>query len=370
MQRNKLFIFTSICLCLIGLLLESCNSGNASTEFNSVLTNTVSEPVEEVYKTIQIHSLQEQTNFSIKLQATGILRAQESSIIRAKVAGKIKTSQAFDGHYIEKGNPIIMLEDERLQLQLQKLQLDLNEAILKKNELLIQSNGEMGVDTSVSPLILNAIHIKSGYEKALQAIKQIQYEIEQTKVYAPFNGIIADVESKQHDLVVANDPICRFFNPHTFEAEFLLLEEEALKIKMGQAVKIVPIAIPDLKLHAEVIRINPVVNNQGLVKLHAKIKGHKKAQLFEGMNLRIFIENMVYNQLVVPKQALVLRSGKEVIFTYNQQDSLAKWNYVKVGHENDHQLAIEKGLNLGDLVIVEGNNNLAHDAKVILGTVH
>lgn len=80
------------------------------------------------------------------------------------------------------------------------------------------------------------------------------------------------------------------------------------------------------------------------------------------MNARIIIEKTLLNQLVVPKSAVVERSGRKVVFTY--ENGLAKWNYVSIAHENETSVVIAEGLKVGALVIIEGNLNLGHDAKV------
>jgi membrane fusion protein, multidrug efflux system len=73
--------------------------------------------------------------------------------------------------------------------------------------------------------------------------------------------------------------------------------------------------------------------------------------------------------LVVPKEAVVERSGRKVVFCYEAESDtlgLAKWHYVTVLHENQQQLAIGEGLKAGEKVIVEGNMNLGHDARIRL----
>jgi hypothetical protein len=51
-----------------------------------------------------------------------------------------------------------------------------------------------------------------------------------------------------------------------------------------------------------------------------------------------------------------------VVFAY--ENGLAKWNYVSITHENETSVVISEGLKAGALVIIEGNLNLGHDAKV------
>ena len=59
---------------------------------------------------------------------------------------------------------------------------------------------------------------------------------------------------------------------------------------------------------------------------------------------------------------IVIRQGKDVIFV--REDSLAIWKYVTVEFESSTSLSIKEGLEPGDLVIVSGNVNLAHETIV------
>jgi len=317
-------------------------------------------------KEIRVFSVPKLNTFHIPLQTNGTIVAKETSLIKSKTFGEIKELPIDEGSFVKANQHIISVEDNPFQLKLQQLENDLQEAILKKNELLIKFDGEVGVDSSVSPIILNTINIKSGYHRILQSIKQAKYEISQTQIKTPFNGIISDLKVKQYQIINVGEDICNLINPYSFEVAFFLMESEALKVKIGQHVKVIPTAIQDMNLKAKISRVNPVVNEQGLIKFYAKLLGKERLKLFEGMNVRVFLENQIPNQLVIPKEALVLRSGKEVIFTYDEEENRAKWNYVKIAFENDQDIAISEGLKVGDQVIIEGNNNLAHDAEVAL----
>jgi len=80
------------------------------------------------------------------------------------------------------------------------------------------------------------------------------------------------------------------------------------------------------------------------------------------MNVKVLVGNSVPAQLVVPKEAVVIRQGKQVVFTY--EDGHAKWHYVKTGYENSREYTIEEGLEEGAQVIITNNLNLGHDAEV------
>jgi len=358
---RKLILYLSLCI----FIFASCEFLNPESE---KIPSEDFQIRKNPPKEIRIFSIPKLSTFNIQVQTNGIIVAKETSLIKAKTFGKITTLPIDEGSFVKANQHIISVEDSPFQLQLQQLQTDLQEAIFKKNELLIQFDGEVGVDSSVSPIVLNTINIKSGYNRIRQSIKQAKYEISQTQIKAPFNGIISDLKVKQHQVINVGEDICNLINPYSFEVAFLLMESEALKVKIGQYVNVIPTAIQEMKLRAKISRINPVVNEQGLIKFYAKIIGKERLKLFEGMNVRVFLENHIPNQLAIPKEALVLRSGKEVIFTYDEEENRAKWNYVKIAYENDQDIAISDGLKVGDKVIIEGNNNLAHDAEVSLIT--
>ena len=108
----------------------------------------------------------------------------------------------------------------------------------------------------------------------------------------------------------------------------------------------------------------PMVDANGMVRVRAQVGAGSK--LYDGMNVRVSVKRSVPDQMVVPRTAIVLRSGKQVLFTV--QDSVAMWNYVTTGLENMTEYTLvnweESGLQEGMTVITSGNINLAHESPV------
>lgn len=84
--------------------------------------------------------------------------------------------------------------------------------------------------------------------------------------------------------------------------------------------------------------------------------------LFPGMNCTATIKLPFEKTLVVPKESVVMRSGKAVVFTL--EDGKAKWNYVTTGRDNGKEVEIKEGLQPNQKVITTNNLQLAHDALV------
>ncbi|MEM6522263.1 MAG: hypothetical protein AAF693_00650 [Bacteroidota bacterium] len=80
------------------------------------------------------------------------------------------------------------------------------------------------------------------------------------------------------------------------------------------------------------------------------------------MNVQIKFALTQNKTLAIPKEALVIRSGREVVFVH--EDGQAKWHYITSGVTNGEEVEVLQGLEEGMQVITENNLQLAHDAKI------
>lgn len=345
-------------LLLLATLFTSCRP-QAVAEMPAEANNPLAQapPIE-----VKIAPVQKKA-FPLRLITTGTLQAYQQIPITIETAGQVAEMQLQEGAFVQKGALLLRLEDREHQLKLEQSYLTLDEADVNKKDLLLSNGGQAEIDTSVSPDKLKLILTLSGYDRAKHAIQLATLELAKTKVFAPFSGVIADVKVKPYQRLNAGEELCTLIDPASFEVSFKLLETEALQVKLGQALLIQPIALPEVRLKAAVNAINPIVDEQGLVGLRARLSS-TSTRLFEGLNVKVILEKRVPNQLIIPKTAVVLRSNKAVVFSYEQAAGLAKWHYVTIGHENDESVTIMEGLAGHETIIYSGNLNLDHDALV------
>jgi len=82
------------------------------------------------------------------------------------------------------------------------------------------------------------------------------------------------------------------------------------------------------------------------------------------MNVTVSLETKAPSAVLLPKTAVVIRSGRTLVFTYDEASERAKWQYVTVGYENDEMVAVTEGVEAGQQVIVAGGLTLDHDSTV------
>ena len=217
-------------------------------------------------------------------------------------------------------------------------------------------------DTSKIPAdIMKLARVKSGYDQSLSQYELAAYEEEHATLVAPFDGVVANLFSKPFNEASTSESFCSIIGTQGMEVDFTVLESELPLIKSGDKVIVTPYSDAASKQEGRITQINPLVDDKGMVKVKASVNG--RGRLFSGMNVRVNVHRSLDSQLVIPKSAVVLRSGKQVVFTL--KDGKAQWNYVQTGLENAESYSMaDDALKEGDTVIVTGNVNLAHEAPV------
>ena len=152
-----------------------------------------------------------------------------------------------------------------------------------------------------------------------------------------------------------------------FDVEFSILEAEIEEVALGQHVKIIPFVNDKKTFYGDVTEINPLIDDHGQVKIRARVR-NADSYLIEGMNVKIVLEREIKNSFVVPKDAVVLRDGFQVVFCY--RDGKAVWTYVDVVMSNIDSHVItgcekkQTSISENDVVITSNNLNLADGTDV------
>ena len=354
-MRRHLFLLLS------GIFLWGCQEPAAPTEeqINAEVGNTAPPPIE-----VAVTDSRRQT-FALTRTLSGKLEAARQMRVFSELAGTIDSLPVREGSYVPAGALIAGLNQEALRLERAEANLALDRAKVEKMDGIIANGGDPDVDTSISAERLDMILTLSGYREAQQRLARIDYRLDKSRITAPYGGLIADLQVRRYEQIGPGTELCRLIDPGSFEAVFLLLEREALQLRAGQSVTVRPLSPEQPGIRARITTINPTVSEEGLVKVRAALSTHQQ-QLFEGMNVQVTIEQRIPNQIVVPAEAVVMRSGRPVVFVYHEAEQRAKWNYVTIAHRNETHVALSEGIDPGVPVIVEGNLTLSHDARVTI----
>jgi len=344
-------------LCLTFILALAACSGEKNEKPEGAVETILPEETNEV-TVVPLKRI----DFSHELISNGKLTARRFAELRFESAEPIAAIHVKNGDRVTKGQQLAELATFRIQNKLQQAQNTLEQSRLEYQDVLI-GQGYAPEDSAKAPADIRRLAgIKSGYTQAQAQYNLAKHEEERAVLRAPYDGIVANLFAKQFNTASTSDAFCVIIDPTSLEVSFTVLESELPLIRMGDKVEVTPFALSDTKTVGQIIEINPLVSAEGMVQVKAAVSNNGK--LFEGMNARVSIQRSLGEQLVIPKEALVLRSGKQVVFTLVEGKSY--WNYVTTGLENAGFFTVTEGLKEGDVVITSGNINLAHESPVKL----
>lgn len=340
-------------LLVLGMLV-ACTEKVENTEKEGVETVLPSQVNE-----VTVMKL-EKKDFNHELVSNGKLVAKEYADLYFRSAEVVGQVYVKNGTRVRKGQKLAELNLFKLNNNLKQTQNALAQASLEMQDVLIGQGYAPDKPEVVPADVMELAKVKSGYEQAKAQYELAQHEVEQATVVAPFDGVVANLFDKAHSLANTGEPFCRVISTANMEVDFTVLESELPLIGVGDKVEVTPYASAVGARTGCISEINPLVDENGMVRVKARVDGSEK--LFDGMNVRISVKRSLGQQLVVPKTAVVLRSGKQVVFTH--QNGVALWNYVQTALENMTEYTLVEGLTEGAEVIVSGNVNLAHEAPV------
>lgn len=344
-------LFTSL------LLLESCSSSSAN-----VIPEETGESAPAKKEVVEVKAVQVQKGvFYDELVSNGKLYAKNKADLYFRVSRPIAKINFKNGDMVQKGDTIAVLENDELIQELNQAAINFDRAQLDYEDFLLGKGFVTGDSATIPEKIVKNAKIRSGLRQAETSLAMARLNYRQSVIVAPMKGIVANLFVKEMNMPLGNQPFCSVIDNQYFHVEFPVLESELGKIGKGQSVVVSPYFNSDAEYKGIVDIINPAINDNGMIVVFGLVKNNDMS-LKQGMNVTVKLQQAMQNQLFVPKQAVTIRSDKDVVFTV--EDSSAQWNYVKIADENARFYTIKDGVEEGDWVIVEGNTHLANNTPV------
>ena len=341
----------------LSALLSSCSSGDGSDK-NETASNEATVTETDKIAEVTVMELQP-TVFNHEIVSNGRVSAREKVDVNFQTPGLISAIHVRNGQRIAKGQRIASLDTYKLDNQIEKEQGAVASATLEMQDVLIGQGYDPAHPEKVPDDVMKLARLRSGLQQAELTLAATEKELDNTTLVAPVSGVVANLSAKPHNMSSASEPLCRIINDSGMEVEFSVLESELPMVRPGDKVAVTPFSTTDSRT-GHVTEINPMVDDNGMVKVWAAVDGG--GGLIDGMNGRVSVKRAVDKALVVPKSAVVLRSGRQVVFTLDGDKAM--WNYVTTGLENLNEYTVTDGLTPGMTVITSGNVNLAHEAPV------
>jgi len=324
----------------------------------------------------------------LHIHADGVCRAKRRVEAALRQSGYLARLNVDEGAFVRKGQTVAVLENNAQKIALSRARTALIKALtvfgvdypnpdsaIAVLERAMLAEAAKPFDSRQLRELLSGSRqqqvrlAQSGAADAWDNYQSALLDYRQTFYKAPFSGYVADIKYKQGQWLPTASALCTLVDISAIRIETEILENESAHIKKGAAAQVTFSALPGKSYSARVAEVNPLIDPAKHTMRVTLVLKNKDGRIKPGMYARIVLDSgSLKNRLLVPRQALVIRDNRELVFVV--RDSLAQWCYVKTGARNDKLIEIvssEFNLKPGEPVVVDGQFSLAHNAKVRYG---
>ena len=296
----------------------------------------------------------------VELQAN--LKSRKNVVILSEFQGALKNLFVREGQLVKKGELLAEINDSGLKEQLDQMLIQAN--YTKDNFDRVKRLWEKNIGSE-----MQFLKAKSDFETNNKMVEQIRDQLSKTKIYAPFDGEIDEIISNLGSNLVPGSPILRVVNLDIIYAEAQVPEKYVSSIELGTEA-LVSIPLLNKEVTSKIVQSGNFINpNNRTFRVEAPVE-NKDKRIKQNLNARIKIKNYSnIKALVVPLR--VIRedaSGRPFIYKLTETDKkdilLTVKIFVETGANNDEEIEITKGLSIGDIIVLEGANNVEDNQRV------
>ncbi len=322
------------------------------------------------------------------VEYAGSVEALESVTIVPKVTGIIERIEVDLGDRVEKGDPLVTIDDREFvqRLKQAKANLQLAEAQLERGRILwdlAKSDHARTTDLVEEGLAADqALETVAATEKTARAdvdlaqaevarmratVDEAQLDIESTRIVSPLDG---SVETRRVDpgaLASPSTPLLILVRTSPVKVVVHVPESDVLLAEKGR-VATVSVAEGAVEYVGEVGRVAPTLDVSTRTTVVEVTVPNLDGRFRPGMSADVtIVAREAADALVIPEEALI--PGDEGLQTFVVKDGVAHKVPIKVGIQHGGMAQVVEGLEQNDLVIVQGQFLVRDGAEVAYETV-
>jgi HlyD family secretion protein len=200
-------------------------------------------------------------------------------------------------------------------------------------------------------------------EQAAASVEAARVNQAESIIRAPFNGVVSQRHVSAGATVGTNSPIVTLVSKET---EIILQVEEARigQVERNQPAQITVAAYPGEIFPGTVASISPTADARSRTFAVRVYPNDPEGRLRDGMFAQVGLQTPARQALLVPVQAIVNRSGRNIVFVVGP-DSRVQAREVTVGINDGRQVEVLSGLQVGEEVAISALDVLSDGTPVV-----
>ena len=303
---------------------------------------------------VRVKTLQTET-FHHFIEQPGTVSSKENVLVSAEMGGLVTSISAKEGDWVEAGTSIIQLDSEIMQNNVNELEfaLALAKTTFERQESLWAQ--KIGSE-------LQYLQIKNQFQSLENKFAAAQAQLEKLNISAPIDGTLEAIFVNTGELAAPGRPAFRIVNAENVMVEADVAERYSNILKKNTPVNIKFNSLGTSR-RAKLNFIGQVINPANRTfKVNIELtnkNGELKPNSVASLEIRDFSSDVA---LVVPSQIVKKDMRGDYLFVASK--GIAKKTYITLGLSQTDKSMILEGLNPGDMIIVEGYNEVVGGSKL------
>ena len=335
------------------------------------------KPVPTSYATMTITK----SDITLPLKYSASLKGTADVTIKPQVSGQLMEVCITEGQQVKKGDVLFRIDSRDAQLELESAEANLLAAQAQESsaKLEYESNKHLYEKGIVSKYMLdNAINTYKQNKAAVAQAKAIadraRVNLGYCTITSPVTGLIGSVPVFAGDQVNTSTYLTMVSGNAKMYAEFSVNEsilEERATSNENISIETFPDVSFLFKSGSEYPHKGRITSMTGMVDratgaLTCKATfPNPEGTLYSGIQGTVVIPIAVSNVMVVPQNAIVRLQDKSLVYKVGPDSCAYSAIVTTVGFSNDRNLVITSGLEVGDVIVTEGANNVYEGQRVL-----
>lgn len=285
----------------------------------------------------------------------GYLEEGQSAEMAFKYGGSLQQLPVKEGDPVKKGQTLARVSSPQMESTQRSAQATLDQAQdayerLKK----VHDNGSLPE--------IKWREMVADLEKAQSAFDLANAMLADNTLQAPFDGTIASINAEIGENIAPLQPVIRLISTKGMAVRITVPENEISKVQVGDSAEIIIPALGDRHLSGKVIEKSmtaSLLTHSYPVKVLIE---QPDEELAPGMIGKVVLKADVSKGIIVPANSVLI--NQEGKFVWVAKDGRATRQQISISGYSGSGVIVNEGLQMGDIVIVEGYQKVSEGMKV------
>ncbi|MFZ7166112.1 MAG: efflux RND transporter periplasmic adaptor subunit [Bacteroidota bacterium] len=305
---------------------------------------------------VQVDTLQIE-NVNAEYFYSGTFEPNKETKISAEIQGKINAMLVDVGSVVNKGQPLVLLDNSLLKLQLQTIEVQIEglEADVNRYTILAKADAIQGIQLEKSELGLKSAKIQKA---------TLLEQINKTTIKSPFNGVVTAKLSEEGAFAAPGVPLLQITDITNLKFTVNVPENELSQFRLNQNYSITADAYPEILLTGKTSMIGSKANMGSSFPIQFTVNNTSDLKIKSGMFGKVNLKNVTQEKgIIISSSAIVGSEDQPQVYLIKNGKAILQ--NIVISKKIQNKSVVSSGLKTGDVIVTNGFINLFDGANVI-----